>query len=494
MAFTARPTSYDEVQYSDNPYPQSHPGQLAVVAILAGLTPAPVGRCRVLEIGCARGGNLIPMAVGLPGSSFVGIDASAAQVEAGRSVIEALDLTNIDIAHRSILDVDAAIGRFDYIIAHGTYSWVPAAVRERILEIMAGQLSPRGVAYLSYNTHPGWRLRGLVRDLMSYHAGRFEQPADRAREARLVLEFLAASAPRVDRTYAAILGQESERIRQRTDAYLLHEYFDEDNEPVYFHEMARRASAKGLRFVGEPQGGLIDIDSLFPDVAAGLRQLARDEIEFEQYLDFLIGRSFRQSVFCHEERTPGGPPRPGDLAGLDVGAPATGTVPRVAFRDERLLLAALSRLAEARPATVPWPELVRSACGRIGTGPGSTAEQALTSDLIRCYRLKAIEFRPRDWTFATRIGEKPLVSPLARYQAGLGDTVTNLRHESLRLDEFSRAVLRLLDGTRDRAAVLQQLRGSAQPGSAEIGATLDQCLGRLAGSALLMGGPLHDGA
>jgi hypothetical protein len=78
MHVTGSTTSYDEVQYTDNPYPQSHPGHLAVVAKLAGLTPAPVGRCRVLEIGSARGGNLIPMAVGLPGSSSVGIDASGA--------------------------------------------------------------------------------------------------------------------------------------------------------------------------------------------------------------------------------------------------------------------------------------------------------------------------------------------------------------------------------------------------------------------------------
>ena len=491
MAFTARATSYDEVQYTDNPYPQSHPGHLAVVAVLAGLTPAPVSRCRVLEIGCARGGNLIPMAVGLPGGSFVGIDASAGQVAAAHSLIGALGLPNVAIEHRSILDVGPEFGTFDYIICHGTYSWVPEPVRDRILDVLAGNLAPNGIAYLSYNTYPGWRLRGLVRDLMAYHAGHHEGAGDRAREARQVLEFMAASAPMIDRTYAAILGQECERIRRRTDAYLLHEYFDEVNEPVYFHEMVRRAGAKGLRFVSESQGGLIDVESLYPAVAAELRRMAADEVAFEQYLDFLIDRTFRQSVFCRSGLDSGGSPRAEDLAGLDVAAPGSGTVPRVAFRNERLLMGALAQLAEAGPAGVPWGSLLRSARGRAGIEAGGGDEardvQDLTADLLRCYRLKAIELRPREWTFAVKAGERPLASPLARYQVAIGDTVTNLRHESTRLNEFSRRVLGLLDGSRDRAGILDSLRGSAEGDEAPIGAMLEPCLERLAGFALLMG-------
>lgn len=491
MAFTAPATSYDEVQYTDTPYPQSHPGHLAVVATLAGLATAPVGRCRVLEIGCARGGNLIPMAVGLPGSSFLGIDASASQVAAGCSVIAALGLKNVAIEPRDILDVGDELGLFDYIICHGIYSWVPAEVRDRILEILSRNLAPHGVAYLSYNTEPGWRLRGLVRDLMGLHAGRQEDPGDRAREARRVLEFMAAAAPLFDRTYAAMLGQECERLRRRTDSYLLHEYFDEVNEPLYFHEMVRRASAKGLRFISEVQGGLLDVDTLYPAIAAELRTLAAAEVDFEQYLDFLIDRTFRQRVFCHAGREMSRPPRAEDLSGLDVAAPSSGTLPRVAFRNERLLLAALGCVADARPGAMPWFSLMRAARSRIGPDVGGADEvrdsEDLTSDLLRCYRLKAIEFRPRDWTFATRAGERPMASPLARYQAGLGDIVTNLRHEPTRLNEFSRAVLPLLDGSRDRAALLGALRSSS-PGTdeANLPAMLEQSLERLAGFALLM--------
>jgi SAM-dependent methyltransferase len=201
-----------------------------VVAVLSGLKPASVASCRVLEIGCARGGNLIPMAVGLPGSSFLGIDSSAGQVASARSVIDALCLDNIAIECRSVLDVGAELGAFDYIICHGTYSCVPAEVRDRILEVLARNLAPHGAAFLSYNTFPGWRLHGLVRDLMTYHAGRYDRPDDRAREARLVLEFMAAAAAPFDRDYANWLREECEHLRRKPDSYLLHDQLEEFNE------------------------------------------------------------------------------------------------------------------------------------------------------------------------------------------------------------------------------------------------------------------------
>src|SRR5262245_46429032 len=83
-------TSYDEIPYESHPYPQSHPERLATVATLFGMTPPPIEACRVLELGCAAGGNLIPMAQTLPGSTFLGIELSARQADEGRATIEAL--------------------------------------------------------------------------------------------------------------------------------------------------------------------------------------------------------------------------------------------------------------------------------------------------------------------------------------------------------------------------------------------------------------------
>jgi len=148
-------TSYDAVPYSEYVFPYTHPASVGAVAALFGMRPADPAHCRVLELGCCTGANLIPMAYDLPGSEFVGIDLSRRQIDDGRRTIAALSLTNIDLRPGSILDVDESYGTFDYIIAHGVYSWVPAEVREKLLAVCKANLKPDGVAYVSYNTYPG---------------------------------------------------------------------------------------------------------------------------------------------------------------------------------------------------------------------------------------------------------------------------------------------------------------------------------------------------
>src|SRR6267142_1438469 len=158
-------TSYDEVPYDSKAFSETHPDRLATVATLFGMQPADVEHCRVLELGCADGSNLIPMAVGLPESAFAGIDLSPRQVGDGQATIATLGLKNVTLRVGSILDVGADEGIFDYIVCHGVYSWVPPEVQNRILTICNRNLAPNGVAYVSYNTYPGWHVRGMVRDL-----------------------------------------------------------------------------------------------------------------------------------------------------------------------------------------------------------------------------------------------------------------------------------------------------------------------------------------
>ena len=152
---SGRKTSYDEVPYESHAFPQSHPDRLAAIGRLFGMNPASVENCRVLELGCASGGNLIPMAYQLPGSEFVGVDNSQREVDLGRKVIADVALPNVRIEHASILDVDASWGTLDYILAHGVYSWVPDHVQDKMLAIASANLTPQGVAYVSNNTYPG---------------------------------------------------------------------------------------------------------------------------------------------------------------------------------------------------------------------------------------------------------------------------------------------------------------------------------------------------
>ncbi len=165
---SSTPNAYDLTPYIDLSYVSTHPDRLATMARLLGRQPAPVENCRVLEVGCAAGGNLLPMAYQLPGAEFVGIDYSAGQIEDGTQRIAALGLSNMQLICADLADLvnpaesgaedgrDEALGSFDYIIAHGVYSWTPLPVRDALLALCRRVLRPHGVAYISYNTYPGW--------------------------------------------------------------------------------------------------------------------------------------------------------------------------------------------------------------------------------------------------------------------------------------------------------------------------------------------------
>ncbi|MFT3788164.1 MAG: class I SAM-dependent methyltransferase [Tepidisphaeraceae bacterium] len=194
-------------------------------------------RCRVLELGCCDGGNLLPMAEQLPDATFVGIDYSAKQIDMGLERMRAAGLKNVDLRPVSIVDVTPDYGTFDYILCHGVFSWVPDFVRDRILDVCAKHLAPDGIAYISYNAYPGWHLRGIVRDMMRYHALRFPDPRRQTQEARLILDFVAnfTAGPHTE-GYGTFLKSEAELLRKLPDHYLFHEHLEENCNPYYFKD------------------------------------------------------------------------------------------------------------------------------------------------------------------------------------------------------------------------------------------------------------------
>ena len=167
--------SYDAVPYKSYPFKQTHPDRLATIALLFGLEPPPVERASILELGCASGGNLLPLAEQLPNGRFVGLDGSERQIRDGQRLLDALGFEHVELRHQDICEFEPGEGEFDYILCHGVYSWVGDDVQRRILEICRRGLAANGVAYVSYNTFPGWHMRGMIRDIMRYRA-QFSKP------------------------------------------------------------------------------------------------------------------------------------------------------------------------------------------------------------------------------------------------------------------------------------------------------------------------------
>lgn len=512
-------SSYEELPYTRNPFYTTHPDCLATVALLNGLEPPPTKRCRVLELGCASGGNLIPMAAGLPDGTFVGIDLSPRQIAEGQELVDATGLKNVELRALSIMDVGADFGPFDYIISHGVYSWVPPVVQDRMLQICTDHLTPGGLAGISYNTYPGWHLRGMVRDMLGFHVKQFSDTRMRVRQARAFLDFLSKSVRAPECLYGKAVKEEADMLADETDTYLFHEHLEDTNSPVYFHEFAERLEAKGLQFVGEAQAWALTGD-LPAQVKHILDHIAPNRLAREQYLDFLGGRLFRRSVICHAGRTLKPTPVADAIPNLRATALVKPVNPdlNVASADPAefratsgvglttaspVVKTALDMLYRAWPRSLAFEEILSGTARRLAPAGIEPGRAQLAEVLLNCYQAHLLELHVSEPAFVLKLSERPVAAVTARVLALTEKRVPNLRHCSVELDDFDRLILRHLDGTRDREALLAVLAAAISEGVLELqseegvipspeqvrallGEMLDASLQRLANSTLLV--------
>ncbi|MFC1707712.1 methyltransferase regulatory domain-containing protein, partial [Planctomycetota bacterium] len=286
--------SYDRVPYPSVAATCSQPDNLAAIATVWGMSPASPSSCRVLELGSATGGNLTPLSYRHPEARFLGLDISGRHITEGRRILDELGVENVTLRHMDLMDVDASLGSFDYILVPGVYSWVPGSVQRKILDICRQNLAPTGVAYVSYNTYPGWRMRGMIRDMMLYHSQDITEPPEKVGQARALLTFLAEAVPDKQTAYGHLLRGEVSQLQWATDAYLYHDHLADHNKPVYFHEFMECAHEAGLKYMGEAPFSDNFPGSVPNDVIDKLRQ-SGDVVKYEQYLDFVRNRAFRQT-------------------------------------------------------------------------------------------------------------------------------------------------------------------------------------------------------
>jgi methyltransferase-like protein len=456
-----------------------HPDRLAAVGTLFGMSPAPVGRCRVLEIGCGDANNLIPMAYAIPESRFTGIDLADGPIAAGRRTIAALGLENISLIAADLREFGSEHGEFDYILAHGVYSWVAQDVRDRLMAVCAESLAPQGIAFISYNTYPGSHSRQMLREMMLYHTRNIPDPVQRIEQATWFLKFLQEGRllPSSWRTW---LDEEVKSVLAHGTDGLFHDELEVNNDPVYFRQFTDHAGRYGLQYLGEAEPHIMF------DPLGAVAWVGDDVLEREQYLDFLRARSFRQTLLCR-----GGIPlrhsiAPEHMETLLFSAPATkiegGGVQGLRGICITSAHEAVYRVAAALGETYPLPltfdELVPYAGDR-----GALQDILFGLATSGFANLHAFDFHCQESVTA-----KPKASRLARYQATLSPRVTNACHLTVELDEVARQLVILMDGTRDHEQLAQEL--AAIPGAPSLEKTREYLPGSLewlAGMALLEG-------
>lgn len=463
------------------------------MARLLGVAAAAPTKARVLELGCADGSNLLPLAAQFPEATFLGIDSSKVEIAAGHKAVAAAGLKNLELRLQDIRDFPSDAGKFDYIIAHGIYSWVPEPVREKMLVICAEHLTENGVAYISYNAKPGWNMRQSLREMMLFHTQGLADPKTKVQQARALLAFLADAVPTENNAYGMLLKSELGLMAGWPDNYLLHDIIGEENTSFYFHEFVGRAMKHGLQYLSEPSIAEM-LAGNFPDkVSQMLGQLNKNILAQEQYMDFLRNRTFRQTILCranvHLKRAIS-PALLSQMAFRSLLVKATGPVElvpgiSVGFATaggvqlnstDAFVKAMLLALTDTKgTAAIAYSAILEKAralsrpfLGDVPANRDQIDEITLQTNLMNLLAKGFLEIYAEPVAARADVPEKPLVSALTRYQALNARTLTNRVQQSVPADVASRYVIAACDGTRTREDLVSELVARVKEGKLQV--------------------------
>lgn len=473
--------NYDAIAYDALPHPITHPDHVAAVVTMFGHDPPPVATARVLEVGCSDGTNLLPMAARLPYATFVGCDIAASAIRSARDAAAALGLDNATFIEADLATIEG--GPYDYIIAHGVYSWVPAEIRDALLALTQRTLSPGGIAFVSYNTYPGGYVRRAAWEALRWHTRGLASREARIDAAREMAALLGAAGATHDPGDAAVRA-EFLRVAREPSSLLFHDTLSQTNEPMWFRDFVAHAGRHGLTYVAEALPSMMAGGGLAAPVRAFLG--TQDRLAREQYLDFARVRRFRQSLLCRTETAGDFPLSASRLAGLFASASlqlrraqGEGKLPTAPGPDGAVLQRLLDMLVDRAPDAIALPDLLAGL--RAGaSAPGARAHDAIVLDTWISGFVQLHVDPPRP---AVTVAARPRASRVARWQAGRRESLTNLYHETVRLvDPVMRSLLAACDGTRDR----NQLASAIGIGSdAAAREQLDETLAMFASHALL---------
>jgi SAM-dependent methyltransferase len=485
---------YDAAPYYSYAYPESAPEHLAAVAHVFGLPSPAAATARVLELGCASGGNLIPYALRNPASRSIGIDLSTGQIRLGRNLVDRLALRNIELIAADFSRLDSkALGKFDYIVCHGLYSWIPAHMQDQLLSLCKDVLADDGLVYISYNTYPGWKSKEVVRDAMLLHCRNKADPGERVAYAKAMLGFLRKLASK-EGTLAHILEESIDIINRTGDDYLLHDYLEPFNEPCYFEEFVSSAKEAGLAYLAESGLRPMRPENYGRDVAEPLLgTFGEDQVTMEQYLDFVTNRSFRQTLLVHSSRSNlidhrlkrdrlGDLHFSANLPCLSGATRADGSLQEYGRAGGSIFATShttTKRMADA--LTTAWPNtLTRGELIEAGVLPHVepadpanpvAAETVVDESLIHFISNGMCRIRRHRIVQLGPLHPHPRIDPLVQSMIlALGDaggSVTNTWHDNIDLSSEERTAYLLMDGTRDASEITRTLVDHTAHGNAD---------------------------
>lgn len=459
-----------QLVYDSFPYAYTHPNSLYALGTIMGLSPSMLAEARILEIGCASGGNIIPIAMQYPHADIVGVDISRQDIDVGQRHITSLGLTNIELKALSIEDFKNSKAKFDYIICHGVFSWVPEAVQQAILKVIKTQLSDNGLAYISYNTYPGWHGLDAFKHMVKYHTAAFDEVDKKIDQSYALFEFLQKGIANGDSPYAQMLKKEVEFIESHPPSYIEQEFLGENHVPLYFHEFIDKIQQHDLTYVADISLHSMYIEHFPEAVRESLQSLQHDIVRFEQYVDFILNRRFRRSVVCKEGSGSSINRKvvPDVVESLYVSSqlePIKREGAVISYQreggkdvfstDNVIVSSMLQVLHEAKGKTLSVRDLADKTCFLMNSKEQEVIGDNVRGSLLRLYIGGFVSLYAEPLYHITKQVAKPCVLPFARYQATKQGWVTNCRHEKVEVGDFERKLLPLCDGTHTKEELVQ---------------------------------------
>jgi SAM-dependent methyltransferase len=289
------------------------PAWLDHVALVAGIEP-PARRNGFAwcDLGCGQGVTAAILAATHPSGVFHGIDAMPMHIDHARRLAAAAAIPNLRLhAVDFTAAIDLELPQFDYIVAHGVYTWIGPEAQCALRRFIDRRLKPGGLVYLGYNAMPGWArdlpFQGLLREF-----GR-TSPSDNFGRLAAAAELASTLAGAGVASLAAsfIVKELQERPEDYSPAYLVHEFMPAAWQPLYVTEVRRDMAKIGLEPVGSATLSE-NFDWMVLDEAARHTLAAiRDPDARELVRDYYLDQRFRCDVFARGNGQLG----PGERAG-----------------------------------------------------------------------------------------------------------------------------------------------------------------------------------
>ena len=377
-------------------------------------------------------------------------------------------LQNIELRCADLLQWQPNDSKFDFIICHGVFSWVPDTVKQRILELCRQCLARNGIACVSYAAYPGSKQDEALRDLLRVHTEAFPDMAQKIASAQTALGFLERAYSALKTPDAMSWRSHVRSLKAKAPNFLFHDDLSSERDPCYLLQFADWAADHQLQYVGDSDPRRMFFENLPAEVATELAGLKLNRLLTEQFLDFIANRRFRVSLLTHGESamslaldagavrdlclstTLRADPKPRKSKGAKPGEAIFRTAFGGSTRARSIpLVALLQALVKNAPARMSFAKALAAAEAGARRAFTDSEIQRLCQDILSLYARGQVELWALPLSIPVNVPERPHLSTLNRLLAKNRSLLASAFHLQVHLNESERQLAMLSDGTRD---------------------------------------------